>query len=143
MQIPKCKTKQHFVSQLIFYSLYCFPHYGIRGLLSEIDKNWKPFVTASDAWSYSKVFLSWCPSYPLLFSLNGARHKALMMYHVPAWKWLLPGGGKITFQWFLFLLVMALIFPALTWRLKCAQHFRATGKHIFSMPVFMKKVKEA
>lgn len=142
-QTRKYKTRWYLISQLVFFFLYCFPHHGSAGLLSEIDKNWTPFVTAWDAWSHSKIFcLDAIIPTPLFFE-----------WHLTQCICDLPCSGmemtiawwreKLLFSGFCFYLLWLWIFPALPWRLKCAQHFCAIRKHIFSMPVFMKKVKEA
>lgn len=142
-QAPKCKTRWHLISQLSVFFIYCFSHHGSRDLHSEMDKNWKLFVTAWDAWPYSKIFCHDVHNtHPLfLWTVLNTRHLWLAIF----------GHGndyclveeRIIFSGFCFYLLWLWIFPALTWRLKCAQHFCAIRKHIFSMPVFMKKVKEA
>lgn len=87
--------------------------------------------------------LSGCPSHPALFSLNGTQHNAFMTHMFRHGNDCCLVEKKYFFSGFCFSLLWLWIFPALTWRLKCAQHVHATRKHIFSMPVFTKNVREA
>lgn len=59
-----------------------------------------------------------------------------MTCHVWAWKWLLPGGEKNTFQWFLFVLVMALDFSCFDMMAKMCTAFLCHPQTYFQQACF-------
>lgn len=113
-----------------------------EALLSEIDKHRKPLFqhVMLDHTPRFSVFMLVTPT-PLLFERCLSKRPWLTMSwlgnNYPQWK-----GGEKTFQCFFVFACYGWIFPALTWWLTCAWHFYTICKHIFGMPVFMKRAKK-
>lgn len=135
VQTTKCKARWYLISQLVFFFLCCFPHHGSRDLLSEIDKNWNPLLQQE----MPDPIPGFCcldahhthPSF-LWMALNTMHWWLAMFQHGNHYCLV----GENTFQWFLFLLVMALNFSCFDMTAKMCTAFLCHPQTYFQHACF-------